>query len=153
MSHSDYLFLKNKYETFNIDSSSSNTQKKQIQNIQNTVIINEDNEYVVNKRFNIPIKNYISINTTKKVQNIPMFSIPRIHVIEYIKNRYEPPFCWTCKNPIIFGDIACLVCEELDSSNLFDLQNLDLTNIDSSKYGQLFELSNVDSFIHLSSMR
>ena len=135
MSHSDYLFLKKKYETLTVHSSSSNTQKKQIKNIQNTFIINEDNEYVENKRFNIPIKNRITIKTTKNDKELPMFSIPRIHVTEYIKNRYQSPFCWTCNDSIDIGDIACMVCEDLESK----LE-------DSSKYEPLFELSCMDSY-------
>jgi hypothetical protein len=151
MSHSDYLFLKNKYIISSVNSNSScHTQKKQIKNIQNTIIINEDNEYVQTKRFNIPIKKDISLKSTKNdKQYLPMFSIPRIQIIEYIKNRYEPPFCWTCNTPIdeLLGAIACSVCDGLDSIKSFPL---DITNIDSSKYGQqLFELSTVDPCIHL----
>ena len=142
MSHSDYLFLKNKYinSSVNSNSSSSHTQKKQITNIQNTIIINEDNECVQTKRFNIPIKNIISLKSIKNDKKyLPMFSIPRIHVIEYVKNRYEPPFCWTCNTPIdeLLEDIACSVCvlcqPKLESIQLFN----------SSKYGQLFELSSI----------
>lgn len=139
MSHSDYLFLKNKYETLNVHSSSSYTQKKQIKNIQNTVIINEDNEYVENKRFNIPIKNYLNIKTTKNNKDLPMFSIPRIHVIEYIKNQYQSPFCWNCNDPIDIEDIGCVVCEDLESK---------IAN--SSKYEPLFELSCIDSYLYSS---
>lgn len=150
MSHSDYLFLKNKYIISSVNSNSScHTQKKQINNIQNTIIINEDNEYVQTKRFNIPIKKDISLKSTNHNKKyLPMFSIPRIHVIEYIKNRYEPPFCWTCNTAIdeLLGGIACSVCDSLDSRKLF---HLDITNIDSSKYGQLFELSTIEPCIHL----
>jgi len=116
MSYSDYLYLKNKYKNPNMTSNSSSyTQKKQIKNIQNTMIIDEDNEFVENKRFNIPIKNHITLKTTKNNQNSPMFSIPRIQVMEYIKNRYQPPFCWICNDPIdnLLENIACSVCNDL----------------------------------------
>jgi len=135
MSHSDYLFLKNKYETLTIHSSSSYTKKKQLKNIQTTIIINEDNEWVENKRFNIPIKNSITIKTTKNNKYLTMYSIPRIQVNEYIKNRYEPPFCWTCNTPIddLLNNISCDICDNLESS----LE-------DSSKYEPLFEIADSD---------
>ena len=134
MSYSDYLFLKNKYESPIFGSnSSSHTQKKQIKNIQNTVIINEDNECVENKRFNIPLKKRLSIKTTKNNKELSMFSIPRIQVIEYIKNRYEPPFCWTCNTPIddLLGDIPCDICDNLEN---IDSSKLKFTDSDFLKY-------------------
>lgn len=112
MSYSDYLSLKKKkvYKDNNDTSSSSHTQKKQIKHIQHTVLLNEDNEVIPIHRF---IKD-ISFKT-KTTKNAQMFSIPRIHVAEYIKNRYQPPFCWTCVTPLneILYNISCSICDSL----------------------------------------
>lgn len=50
-----------------------------------------------------------------------MYSIPRIHVAEYIKKRYQPPFCWTCLTPLneVLYNISCSVCD-----SLMDLPNM-----------------------------
>jgi len=112
MSYSDYLSLKKKkvYKDNNDTSSSSHTQKKQIKQIQHTVLLNEDNEV-------IPIHPFIKDISfkTKTTKNAQMFSIPRIHVAEYIKNRYQPPFCWTCVTPLneILYNISCSICDSL----------------------------------------
>jgi hypothetical protein len=53
----------------------------------------------------------------------PLYSIKKIQVPEYIKNRYQPPFCWSCFTPYgeILYEIACSVCEKMK----FENENLD----------------------------
>ena len=156
MSHSDYVYLKNKW----INHSNSEIacsvyiQKKQLCNIQTTVILNEDNEEIEQKRFNISVKD-ICLNVIPCNKNLPMFSIPKIQVIEYVKNRYQPPFCWTCNTPVIdiLNSLACSVCNtilEIDVCDKIphdldlDILNLDiLENIDYWNKKPIFELSNV----------
>jgi len=120
MSYSDYLSLKkiknsskdkNNYEK---KTGSFHSKKKQIYHIQNTIVLDEDNERVNMNIFNILLK---KIYFTKKKNNNQqiMYSIPRIHVPEYVKNCYEAPFCWTCDTPIddILNGIACNVCDTI----------------------------------------
>jgi len=113
MSYSDYLSLKKKKNIYkdNRDTSGSfHTQKRHVKQLQHTVLINEDNEVIPTNRF---IKD-ISFKS-KTTKNAQMYSIPRIHVAEYIKNRYQPPFCWTCVTPLneILYNISCSVCDSL----------------------------------------
>jgi hypothetical protein len=159
MSYSDYLYLKNKKNTTDNYpiSASIHTQNKQLCNIQTTVLFNEDNEEIDVNRFHFQIKD-ICLNVIPSNKDLPMFSIPKIHVIEYVKNRYQPPFCWTCKTPIIdiLDNLACSVCEtmldikvcdtisDLDLNLNIDILNLDiLDNIDYWNNKPIFELSNV----------
>ena len=138
MSYSDYLSLKkikniSKDKTMMLDQSGSNhVRRKQYQQIQNTLILDEDNEVVDSQRFHISVPP-IYFPELKKSKKKAMFSIPRIHVIEYVKNRYEPPFCWTCNTPIneLVKEIACMVCDSVPEP-LFQLQ--ETIDIDINEY-------------------
>ena len=121
MSSSDYVSLKKKKimnhnNKFNkLQNPCSNyTEELELMTIQNTIALNEDNELTYTNRYNIELKN--SIKPTKNKKTLPlMYSIPRIRSNEYIKNRYQSPFCWTCFEPIdtIFNNFACTLCEQL----------------------------------------
>ena len=138
MSCSDYLSLKkikiiSKDNTMILDQSGSNhTRRKQVQEIQNTLIFDEDYEIIDFQRFHIHVPP-IYFPEANKPKKKAMFSIPRIHVIEYVKNRYEPPFCWTCNTPIneLIQDITCLACDSVQEP-LFKLQ--DSIDIDKNNY-------------------
>ena len=118
MSCSDYLSVKKKYiaNSVKAHSSSMNTLNKQLYYIQNTTLLNEDEETMESKFFNIKLKHLPKkqkkINTNPHLQ---MYSIPRIHNPVYVKNRYEPPICWACPSPIgeIIYEITCSVCNTL----------------------------------------
>ena len=127
MSYSDYLSLKkikNISKDKNMDQSGSNhVRRKQYQQLQRTMILDEDNEVIDTQRFHIHVPP-IYFPEVKKPTKKAMFSIPRIHVIEYVKNRYEAPFCWTCKTPLneLINEITCFVCDSV-TEPLFELQD------------------------------
>jgi len=141
MSYSDYLSLKkikniSKDKKMMLDQSSSNhVRRKQYELLQTTMILDEDNEIIDTQRFHIAVPP-IYFPSGKKPKKKTMFSIPRIHVIEYVKNRYEPPFCWTCKPSIdeLTKEIACIVCDSVQPipEMLFDLQ--ESIDIDMHEY-------------------
>jgi hypothetical protein len=124
MAYSDYLEIKKKLEikkhskkNNNIRNSSNRTQNNQYLHLQNTSIINEDGEEELkHKRFNIILpKNCALYSRYNNKSNFSfMYSIPRIHIPEYEKNRYQPAFCWTCYTPLgeITNYIACSVCDQ-----------------------------------------
>ena len=160
MSYSDYLSLKkikniSKDKKMMLDQSSSNhVRRKQYELLQKTMILDEDKEIIDSQRFHIPIPP-IYFPSGKKPKKKTMFSIPRIHVIEYVKNRYEPPFCWTCKPSIdeLTKEIACIVCDSVQPipEMLFDLQ--ESIDIDMHEYldgicndSILFDLQPQDAF-------
>jgi hypothetical protein len=120
MSYSDYISLK-KLKNSSKDKNNNekktgsfHSKKKQIYHIQNTIILDEDNERINTNLFHIPLKK-IHFSKKKNKDEKPMFSIPRIHIPEYVKNRYEAPFCWTCDTPIddILNGIACSTCDKV----------------------------------------
>lgn len=141
MSYSDYLSLKkikivSKDKTTIFENSGSNhVRRKQFHQIQKTILLDEDYEIIENQRFNIHVPPII-FPEVKNPKKKAMFSIPRIHVMEYVKNRYEPPFCWTCKIPIddLTKEIACLVCNSVQPipETLFELQ--ESMDIDMNEY-------------------
>jgi hypothetical protein len=121
MSCSDYLAVKKqKYDFKNKNNtrySSQLTKNKEYCNLQNINIVNEDGDLLQKKRFNISLCNnkkiYSKYNNTLASGFSSMFSIPKIHTPVYIKNQYQPPFCWTCWTPLgeITHSIACSVCD------------------------------------------
>lgn len=139
MSYSDYLSLKkikNISKDKILDQSGSNyVRRKQFHQLQNTLILDEDNEVIDTQRFHIHVPP-IYFPEMIKPKNKAMFSIPRIHVIEYVKNRYQPPFCWTCKTPIneLIEGIACMVCDSIQPipEILYELQ--ESIDIDMNEY-------------------
>jgi hypothetical protein len=141
MAYSDYLSLKkikniSKDKKMMLDHSSSNhVRRKQYELLQKTMILDEDKEIIDTQRFHIAVPP-IYFPSGKKPKKKTMFSIPRIHVIEYVKNRYEPPFCWTCKPSIddLTKEIACIVCDSVQPipEMLFDLQ--ESLDIDMNEY-------------------
>jgi hypothetical protein len=129
MAYSDYLEIKRNLEikkksNINIRCSSNRTQNNQYLHLQNVSIINEDGEVESKtKRFNVTLpKNcalYSRYNNNLASNFSFMYSIPRIHIPEYEKNKYQPAFCWTCYTPVgeITNYIACSVCEQGPSCN------------------------------------
>jgi hypothetical protein len=129
MAYSDYLEIKRNLEikkkaNIKIRCSSNRTQNNQFLHLQNVSIINEDGEVESKtKRFNVTLpKNcalYSRYNNRLASNFSFMYSIPRIHIPEYEKNKYQPAFCWTCYTPIgeITNYIACSVCEQGPSCN------------------------------------
>ena len=122
MSSSDYLAIKKrKYiKPFPNDRScSAYVQNHQYFLLTNTVHIDEDGDWVYPERFQIslPYGCTFSFLWNNRLVNgyAPVFTISRIHVPEYIKKRYVPPFCWTCFTPYgeIMQEIACSICDEL----------------------------------------
>ena len=127
MAYSDYLEIKKNSKTktkSNIRCSSSRTQNNQYLHLQNVSIINEDGEEELKtKRFNITIPKNCELYSrynNKLASNFSfMYSIPRIHIPEYEKNKYQPAFCWTCYTPLgeITNYIACSVCDQGPTCN------------------------------------
>lgn len=124
MACSDYLAVKKQKYTINdylmvkkSPSSSQLTKNKEYCNLQNIDIVNEDGDLLQNNRFNISLCNnkkiYSKYNNTLASGFSFMYAIPKIHTPEYIKNQYQPAFCWTCWTPIgeITHSIACSVCD------------------------------------------
>ena len=143
MASSDYLAVKKQKNMNMIDDikkrnissrfSSQLTKNKEYCHLQNINIMNEDGDLLQNKRFNISLCNnkkiYSKYNNTLASGFSSMFSIPKIHTPVYIKNQYQPPFCWTCWTPLgeITHSIACSVC---DFNN--EMQNIEQEAITSA---------------------
>ena len=135
MTYSDYLEIKKnskKKSNTNIRCSSSRTQNNQYFHLQNISIINEDGEEELKqKRFNITLPKNCALYSrynNKLASNFSfMYSIPRIHIPEYEKNKYQPAFCWTCYTPIgeITNYIACSVCDQGPSCKQIKQEMLD----------------------------
>jgi len=122
MASSDYLAIKKrKYiQPYPNDrSSSSYLQNHQYYILTHTTQIDEDGDLVNASRFSVTLPSECDFSflwNTRGVKGyVSLFSIPRIHVPEYIKKRYTPPFCWTCFTPYgeIMQEIACSVCDGL----------------------------------------
>jgi hypothetical protein len=121
MSQSDYLEIKKRKNMSLLSNRTSGYRTKNLQflNIQTIPIVNEDNELTEVDRFSVKISGDQDLAmVSNNLSNFePMFSIPRIHVPEYIKNRYVPPFCWSCPSVIDISDvihkIQCTACEQL----------------------------------------
>jgi len=122
MASSDYLAIKKRKHIQaypNNRSSSAYLQNQQYYMLKNTVHIDEDGDWIHPDRFHISLPSEYSLyflwNNRLVNGYAPLYSIPRIHVPEYIKNRYVPPFCWTCFTPYgeIMQEIACSVCDDL----------------------------------------
>jgi len=160
MACSDYLALKKQktqicykpYERI----SSNHTQNNQYCNLQNIENINEDGDIVQNTRFNIPITNtntkiYSKYNNTLASRFSTMYSIPKIHTAPYIKNRYEPAFCWTCWTPTgeIVNSIACSVCDytnefqPLDNTSYSFINSVNDNNSDLENVSQNINISEI----------
>ena len=125
MACSDYLAVKKqrcsniKIQKKTLRNSSQLTHNNQYCNLQNTNILDEDGDLLTNNRFNISIsktKKYSKYNNTLASEYSFMYSIPKIHTPEYIKNQYQPSFCWTCWTPLgeILNTIKCSVCDYTD---------------------------------------
>ena len=122
MAYSDYLEIKRNSKTktkTNNRCSSSRTQNNQYFHLQNISIKNEDGEVESKtKRFNVTLPKNCKLYSrydNKLASNFSlMYSIPRIHIPEYEKNKYQPAFCWTCYTPVgeITNYIACSVCDQ-----------------------------------------
>lgn len=117
MAYSDYLAVK-KQKHIHLPQrySSHRTKNNEYYQLQNTNIINEDGDIVENKRFHMSLSSnpiYSKYNNRLASGFSNMYSLPKIHTPEYIKNRYQPSFCWTCWTPTgeITKTIACSVCD------------------------------------------
>ena len=150
MAYSDYLEIKKNLEikkktNINIRCSSSRTKNNQFLHLQNVYIINEDGE-VESKtnRFNITLPktcNLYSRYNNKLASNFSfMYSIPKIHIPEYEKNKYQPAFCWTCYTPVgeITNYIACSVCDQ--GPSCADIKK----NADEQQSMQLIDVEIID---------
>jgi hypothetical protein len=108
------------------------TKNDQYCTLQNTSILDEDGELLQKQRFNIDLlppmcASLIKKGTAPKIYSrnknalasgfSDMYSTPRIHTPAYIKNVYQPAFCWSCNKP--FNDkfdkitthyIPCSIC-------------------------------------------
>ena len=139
MAYSDYLAVK-KQKNNNISTkfnkfsnkrfSSERTLNNSYCNLQNTSTINEDGDLLENKRFHISLCNkkiYSKYNNTLASGFSFMYSIPKIHTPEYIKNQYQPSFCWTCWTPLgeITNTITCSVCDF--NNEMQEIQNDGIT--------------------------
>ena len=142
MAYSDYLAVK-KQKNNNISTKFSNkrisserTINNSYCNLQNTSTINEDGDLLENKRFLIPLCNkkiYSKYKNTLASGFSFMYSIPKIHTPEYIKNQYQPSFCWTCWTPLgeITHSIACSVCDYNDEFKQIQNDTIMNTNVSS----------------------
>jgi hypothetical protein len=131
MASSDYLAIKKRKHIQaypNDRSSSAYLQNQQYFLLKNAVQIDEDGDWIYPTRFNISLPSDYSLSFLWNNRLIngyaTLYSIPRIHVPEYIKNRYQAPFCWTCFTPYgeIMQEIACSLCDELPRKSV-ELQN------------------------------
>ena len=141
MAYSDYLEIKKNLEITkktNIRCSSSRTKNNQFFHLQNISIINEDGE-VESKtnRFNITLPktcNLYSRYNNKLASNFSfMYSIPKMHIPEYEKKKYQPAFCWTCYTPVgeITNYIACSVCDQGPScADIKEQQSMQLIDVE-----------------------
>jgi hypothetical protein len=140
MASSDYLAIKKRkhIEAYPNDrSSSAYLENQQYYLLKNAVHIDEDGDWILPARFHmsLPLECHLSFLWNNRLVNgyAQLYSIPRIHVPEYIKNRYQPPFCWTCFTPYgeIMQEIACSVCDELPrkSAELSTVSNPDLFHL------------------------
>jgi hypothetical protein len=129
MTSSDYLAVKKQklklVQPFpNTRSSSENTRNNQYYMLAHTTILDEDRDILAHTRYKIPLSsrcNYSFYWNNQLVHGYnTLFSIKKIQVPEYIKNRYQPPFCWTCFTPYgeIMHEIACSVCGHVNEQNL-----------------------------------
>lgn len=126
MAYSDYLAVKKRKKTNISQLSPTYThsyhqylQNQQYQYLKNSTKINEDGEELASTRFSIPLSGQLYYNTNNTLNSgyMDMYALPRIHVPEYIKKRYEPAFCWTCFTPLgeILNKIPCSICENTSS--------------------------------------
>ena len=118
MSCRDYILVK-KHNVWDSNKKMNDyLQRKRINTIQNTIIIDEDDEEITQKMFGIKIQ-HLDMPMIQNNSILSMFTIPRIQVIEYIKNRYQPAFCWYCSTPYgeILNQIACSVCDTVTGIN------------------------------------
>lgn len=126
--------------------SSIHTKNNQYCNLQNTSLIDEDGEILSNKRFNISIMNtklYSKYDNTLASGFSNMYTMGRIHTPTYIKNRYQPPFCWTCFTPI--GEINYQIAAMIPGmANEFEQYEQD-HNINNTLDTDIF--SNIDKFL------
>jgi hypothetical protein len=126
MSSSDYLAIKkrryaNPFSTEHV--ASEKIRNTQYLTIQTTPLINEDGEFIENvERFSIsfpPNQDYGILPNYYDTPNKPVFTIPRIRTNEYIKKRYQPPFCWNCYIPVdaenAITQFGCSVCDTVQS--------------------------------------
>lgn len=126
MSSSDYLAIKKRKNIQaypNSRSSSAHLQNRQYYLLKNAIHVDEDGDFLYPERFHISLNAdcsfYFLWNNRLVHGYSSLYSIPRIHVPEYIKNRYQPPFCWTCFTPYgeIMNEIACSICDGIPKKN------------------------------------
>lgn len=126
MAYSDYLAVKKRKKSNISQLSPTYThsyhqylQNQQYQYLKNSTKINEDGEVLASTRFAIPLSGQVYYNTNNTLNSgyMDMYALPRIHVPEYIKKRYQPAFCWTCFTPLgeILNKIPCSICESSSS--------------------------------------
>lgn len=130
MSSSDYLAIKKRKNTIPFlshhPSASERTRNTQFLTIQTTPHIDEDGEFIENiDRFSITFPSnhdyaVLSMHPSQLYSiNKPVFTIPRIRTNEYIKKRYQPPFCWNCYIPIDIDNamthFGCSTCDIIQS--------------------------------------
>ena len=120
MSASDYLAIKKRKNGIPLSCASDRTKNKQFLTIQTTPLINEDGEFIQGvERFSIPLSNHDYAVLSYPSYIKPVFTIPRIRTNEYIKKRYQLPFCWNCYIPIdldnVITNFGCSACETIHS--------------------------------------
>jgi hypothetical protein len=126
MSSSDYLAIKKRKHSVPFlyqPSASERTRNTQFLTIQTTPHINEDGEFIEQTdRFSVTFpsnQDYAIIPLKQDSVNKPIFTIPRIRTNEYIKNRYQRPFCWSCYIPIDINNVitqfGCSNCDAIQS--------------------------------------
>jgi len=154
MSSSDYLAVKKRKQIKpypNNRSSSENMMNNQYYLLSHTTIKDEDGDILPSTRFHIMLNNYCSFSflwNNRLVQGFqPLYSIKKIQVPEYIKNRYEPPFCWSCFTPYgeILYEIACSVCEKIKFENENLKSETDIIDNNITEY--LNEMNHLESDI------
>jgi hypothetical protein len=155
MAYSDYLAVKKRKKSNISQLSPTYThsyhqylQNQQYQYLKNTTKIDDDGEMLASTRFSIPLSGqvYYNKNNTLNSGYMDMYSLPRIHVPEYIKKRYQPEFCWTCFTPLgeILNKIPCSICENTPSaeaieeiSNGINNANMSVCNILSETVSEI----------------
>jgi hypothetical protein len=126
MSSSDYLAIKKRKHSIPFlsqPSASERTRNTQFLTIQTTPLINEDGEFIEQTdRFSVTFpsnQDYAVLSIKQDSVNKPVFTIPRVRTNEYIKNRYQPPFCWNCYIPIDIDNVithfGCSTCDTIQS--------------------------------------
>lgn len=121
VSSSDYLSVKKRRELEDLyqePNSSSYTENKQYLTIQTTFSNDQFEEIEEPKRFNknLPYCDLAVVypKTKNNYSFVPMFTVPKIQIEPYVKNKYVKPICWNC--PLTACDICafCQICTHCD---------------------------------------